>query len=130
MTAFDPTTAYSQDWQWLDFVEDVTWEREAAGGPIRVTGLKARITDFDTADLQSMAAGLALTSEAVAIVVWQPTPIDQSGLTAEDERTFAPKSGHILRREERNNEGWMIVGVSKTRFGHWNCACEREVLNG
>jgi hypothetical protein len=129
MTAFDPSTAYSQDYQWLDWVESVTWEREGEAGPILVDGLKGRFGDFDTADLQSLAASLALTSEAAAIVVWQPTPSDQDEPTSEDDRTFAPKSGHILRREEHDNEGWVIVGFNRSRFGHWNIAIEREVLN-
>lgn len=121
--SWNPSTAYGDEHQWLDFVEDVTWVH----GETSETGLKGRWGDFDTADLQSMAAGLGLSSNAAAVVVWQPTPSD---VDQEDrDPTFAPKAGHILRRTTKGNEGWVVMGVLESRFGHWSLGCEREVVN-
>ncbi len=120
MTAYDLRTSYSNDYQIADFIDSVTWE----SGDTRVTGLKGRWGDFDTPESQSLAAGLNFTSEAAAVVIWQPTPTDET--TPPD--TFAPVEGHILRRED-TGEGWLVLRVAKSRLGHWLCACEKEVLN-
>lgn len=121
--AFDPATAYGDEHQWFHFAEDVTWVH----GETSETGLQGRWGDFDRPDLQSMAAGLGLSTEAAAVVVWQPTPAD---VDQEDrEPTFVPKAGHILRRTTKGNEGWVVMGVVESRFGHWVCGCERETVN-
>lgn len=121
---FDPATSYSQDHELHDFIEDVTWEVSTPDGLVSTTGFKGKWGDFDTPDLVSVAASLGLSSEAAAVVVWQPKPDD-----ADWEPTFAPKPGHILRREEKGNEGWVIMGHGESRFGNWTCFCEKEVLN-
>lgn len=119
-STFKTDGIFSNDWQYQDNIENATWERLADPEAVRVTGLKARWGDFDTPDLQSLAAGLGLSSEAAAVVVWQP----------DSNKAFAPAAGHILRRESLGNEGWVIIDSIKSRFGHWSCACEREVTNG
>jgi len=122
---FDPTTAYAADYQWLDFIEDITWEVPTEAGPEQTTGLRGRWGDFDTPDFASVAAGLGLSSNAAAVVVWQPKPADVSTW----EPTFVPKPGDILRREAQEDQGWVILSSTRSRFGHWLCACEKEVVN-
>lgn len=121
--SWNPSTAYGDEDEWFPFIEDVTWIH----GAISVTGLKGRWGDFDRPDLMSMAAGLGLSTEAAAVVVWQPTPAD----VAQEDRdpTFIPKAGHVLRRTTKGNEGWVVMGVLESRFGHWSLGCEREVVN-
>ena len=126
MTAFDPQTAYRNEGQWKSFSERVTWEKQTDAGPVLLTGLTAQWSDFDTPESQSVAAGLSFTNDAAAVVVWQPTLADGSEPTVR----FAPAEGQILRRESKANEGWMIRSLLFSRFGHWVCACEREVVNG
>lgn len=107
----------------MDFVESVTWERKNGSN---VTGLKARFGDFDTPDLQAVAAGLAFTNEASGVVVWQPTVNGQQPAVP-----FAPMEGEFLRKESGDKSGWMIRGgFVKSRMGHWSIAAEREVVNG
>ena len=123
---FDPTTAYLGDYQWQNFVEDTTWEVPGDPTPARMNGLKGRWGDFTTPDFRSLAAGLAFSTTAAAVVVWQPTPSDET----EPPFTFTPKSGHILRRESKGSEGWLILDATQSQFGPWLCACEKEVVNG
>lgn len=125
MTTFDPRTAYRNQGRFKSFRENITWEKPSEAGVDRVTGLLATIGDFDNPELLTLAAGLALTSESAAVVVWQPVSTG-----SEPQTVFAPAAGHVLRRESESNEGWVIVAFSRSRFGHWNCACEREVING
>lgn len=120
---FDPSAAYANRYQFQRFTEDVTWENTSGE---RVTGIKARFGDFDHREAISVAAGLTLSSEAAAVVVWQPkTPSGD-----EPNVLFAPAEGHVLRRESKAGEGWVIQAVQQSRFGHWVCACDREVSNG
>lgn len=121
MTAYNLSTSYTNDYELADWIENVTWERHGDPDPIKTTGYKGRWGDFDTPDLQSMAAGLALSSEAAAVVVWQPNSIDTP---------FTPASGHILRRESKANEGWVVIAVLESPLGHWMLACDKEVTNG
>lgn len=134
---FNPTTSYSQDYQWMDFVENVSWHYTRVGEGTddivneSLDGLKGRWGDFDTPDLTALAAGLGLSSQAAAIVVWEPIPSD-----ADDdwEPTFSPKPGHTLRRQDvldeaGSPEGWIIQSVHRSRFGHWLLPSEKEVLN-
>lgn len=122
MAAFDPSTAYANRWQYMRFIEPVTWERK---NDTSVTGLKARFGDFDTPDLQAVAAGLAFTNEASGVVVWQPTVNGQAPAVP-----FAPACDDILRKETGDKSGWLVKGILKSRFGHWSIACDREVVNG
>lgn len=127
MTAeFDLATSYKNDHELADHIENVTWERSTESGPVLLTGLKGFWGDFDTPELMSLAAGLEVTNEAAAVVVWQPDLADGSPPTI----AFAPAQGNILRRESLGNEGWMILRTTKSRFGHWLCACEKELVNG
>lgn len=126
-TTFDPRTAYRNQGQFKSFRESVTWEKPTDDGPVVLTGLTATFGDFNTAELQSLAAGLALTSESAAVVVWQPD-VDETDPLPEASR-FAPAAGHILRRVSQSNEGWVILSVLRSRYGHWNCVCDREVVN-
>ena len=131
-TAFDPRTAYRSQGQFKSFRESVTWEKPTDDGISTLTGLTATFGDFDTPELQSLAAGLALTSESAAIVVWQPD-VDEDAPLPEGStapQAFAPASGHIIRRESVGGEGWVILSATRSRFGHWLLVCDREVVNG
>lgn len=122
--AFDPETAYHGDWQYLDRVKDVVWEQP--DGTI-VTGLKARWGSIHTPDMLSIAAGLGLSSDAAAIVVWQPKPSDTS--ESDWEPTFAPRDGHLLR-VVTTNEGWVIRDATRLQtHGKWLLLADREVTN-
>lgn len=120
---FDPETAYSGDHQYHDRVKDVSWEIIDGA---TVTGLKARFGTIDTPDLTSVAAGLGLSTDAAAVVVWEPKPSDTD---AEDwEPAFAPKSGHLLRLD--TGEGWLIHAVVKSQLaGKWNLLVDKEIAN-
>jgi hypothetical protein len=123
MPSFDPETAYNADYAYRDRVKDVTWEHDS----IVSTGLKARFSNIDTPDLVNVAASLGLSSDAAAVVLWEPKPTD---VEVDDwEPAFAPKSGHILRRED-TNEGWSIVSVTKSNLkGKWQMLVDKEVVN-
>lgn len=126
--SFDPSKAYHGDWQYQDFIEEVSWIRAADGGSDVTTGLKARFGDFDTPELVSLAAGLAFTHELAAVVLWEPKPSD---VVLDDWLPiFAPKSGQLLRRDDHDGERWLIVSAKQSRFGYWLLACEREATNG
>lgn len=122
-STFQTAGVFANDWQYQDNIESVTWERKNGSN---VTGLKARFGDFDTPDLQAVAAGLAFTNEASGVVVWQPNAPDGSPPNV----AFAPIEGEFLRKESGDKSGWMIKGQLKSRFGHWAIAAEREVVNG
>lgn len=119
---FDPTTAYANDYQWQNLVENLTWEVTSDTETLQYSGLKGRLDDTQTPDIQSVAAGIGLSSDAAAIVVWQPTTV-----TTFD---FDPKPGHVLRRDAEEYEGWVISSVRKSRFNHWVCIVDKEVTNG
>lgn len=122
--AFDPETAYRGDYQYRDRVKDVSWE---VTGADTVTGLQARWGTIDTPDLVSVAVNLGLSTEAAAVVVWEPKPSDVT--VSEWAPQFAPKSGHLLRRED-TGEGWLIASVVKSQLaGKWLLLVDREVVN-
>lgn len=121
-SGFQTAGVFDNDWQYQDNIEPVTWERKNGSS---VTGLKARFGDFDTPDLQAVAAGLAFTNEASGVVVWQPTVNGQAPAVP-----FAPACDDILRKETGDKSGWLVKGILKSRFGHWSIACDREVVNG
>lgn len=123
MASFEPAKVYADDYQYFDFVEDVTCERDGTS----VTGLKARWDDSGPSDVQNMAVGLGYSTEAAAVVVWQPTPTDVA--QADREPTFAPQPGDVLRRTTKSNQGWIVREVLASRFGHWTLGCTREVEN-
>lgn len=123
--SFDPETAYHNDWEFFDRVESVTWE--LPGGESH-TGLKGRWGAINTPDLVSAAAGLGLSSDAAAVVVWEPKPDDVA--VADWQPQFAPTHGHVLRRTDENDEGWMVIVVTRSPFkGKWQILCDKEVLN-
>lgn len=130
--AFDETTAYHGDWQWVGRVFDVQWERDTDAGPIIVTGLKARFSSI-TGNLVSVAAGLGITTQAAAVVVWQPKPTDVD--ETDWEPTFAPKEGHVLRKSvpdpDVRGDGYVIVGdvAERAAKGRWRVFCQEEVVN-
>lgn len=129
MAAFGVTTAYHNEWELHDRVEDVTWERPSDDGPVITTGLKGRWSAIDTPDLLSVAAGLGLSSDAAAIVVWEPKPTDVA--VADWVPQFAPKPGHVLRRSEENSEGWIIKNAARSVFkSKWSLLVDKEVENG
>lgn len=122
--AFDPETSYHAEYTYVDRVKDVTWERSEG---LVVTGLKARWGSISTPDLSSIAAGLGLTSDAAAIVVWEPNPSDTA--VADWEPNFHPRVGEILRRED-TNEGWVVKDVTKMQTkGKWLVLADVEVTN-
>lgn len=122
--SFDPETAYCGDYQYRDRVKDVTWER--TGIEQHVTGLKARFGLIDTPEFASVAASLGLSTDAAAVVVWEPKPADITDWTP----AFDPKDGHILRRED-TQQGWLIASVTKSQLqGKWLLLVDREVTNG
>ncbi len=115
MTAFDLTTSYTADYSLVDLVEATSWIYGST--PTTVTGLMAQWGDFSFADMSSVAAGIGLSSEAAAVVVWQ----------ASASTTFAPQQGHILSGAVSGR--WIIHSFVQVEFGHWNCICEKEVTN-
>jgi hypothetical protein len=119
--AFDPTTAYADDYRWHDFIEEITWEVPDGESVTHYTGLQGRLTDVHSPEVQSMAAGIGLSTDAAAFVVWQPSTVTTF--------TFAPRPGHVLRRVAEQYEGWSIADVQKSRFGHWVCIVDQEVTN-
>lgn len=132
--AFDEATAYRNEYQWVGRVIDAVWEYTAFEDTIRVDGLKARFGPINTPDLISLAAGLGLTTEAAAVVVWEPKPSD---VEVEDwEPVFDPRPGHILRRdmpvteEGQVAEGWLIKSASRsTGRGKWFLLVDKEATN-
>ncbi len=122
-STFDPTTAYSQSWKYQRFIESVTWQKQNGD---KLTGLKAKLSDSNNADIVSLTGGIGLNTEQAGFVVWQPNSSNGS----EPAIPFAPASGDILRRETKGGEGWLVTGVKDSRFGHWTVVCEREVVNG
>lgn len=125
---FDPSKAYHDDWQYQDFIEEVSWIQPADGGEKITPGLKAKFNNFTTSDLQSWAAGIALPSDAAAVVLWEPKPDDVSL----DDWTpqFSPKYGDNLRRDDQGGERWTILSFKRSRFGYWSLACEKALVNG
>ena len=122
--AFDPETAYYGDYQYRDRVKDVSWE--IPGGAIE-TGFKARFGTLDKPDIQSVAAGLGLSSEAAVVVLWEPKPTDVA--LADWTPRFAPVAGHILRREG-TGQGWIIASITgSTHKGKWHLLVDKEVTN-
>ena len=118
MANFDPTTAYRDDWKFTDFVEEAAWESQTPdAGPNILTGFRARRSDIDTPEMQSLAAGLALTSSAAAFVVWEPTAMNDD---------FDPKPGDRLRIADG---GWVVRRVERSVFGRWAAVCEREKVD-
>lgn len=115
MTAFNPSTSYAKDYELADFVERATWEYGSE--PTQVANLKAQRGAIDTPDLISVAAGLGLSSDAAAIVVWQATA----------STTFAPKPGHVLQLATSGR--WVIRAIDASQFGQWTCLCTKEVTN-
>jgi hypothetical protein len=124
---FDPETSYAADYTYRDRVKDVRWEIPGEGEPTITTGLKGRWGTVDTPDLITVAANLGLSSEAAAVVVWEPKPSD---VDVDDwEPEFAPKPGHILRRDD-TEEGWLIASAVKSQYaGKWLLLCDKEITN-
>jgi len=123
VTAFEPSTAYLNDWQFMDFIEGVTWEIPGDPDPQLVTGLKAQFKTIRKSDLQG--SNVVYTNDTASVAVWQPEPTSGGIQTP-----FNPKPGHILRRVDRSNEGWVILDSTTDEIGRWNVTCEREVVNG
>lgn len=120
-TDYDLSTSYKSDFELADFVEDVTWEKSADN---KVTGLRGHWVQVRQSDMSS-GAGVGFVTNTVPVVVWQPEP--SIGAVAQ---VFTPQPGHILRRTEKANEGWVVLDVDTNDLGHWVCNCEREVTNG
>lgn len=128
--AFDETKAYQGDWQYVGRVVDVTWEHQTLTDTENTTGLKARFCSVSTPDLVSVAAGLGLSTQAAAVVVWEPKPID---VAATDwQPSFNPKNGDTLRIEAGVNQsqGWVIHEVtSHSNQGIWHLLVDKELIN-
>ena len=121
--AFDPETAYAGDWQYMDRIKDVAWEHDGQ----TVTGLKARWGSITTPDFTSIAASLGLSSDAAAIVVWQPKPDDVA--TADWVPTFQPRAGHLVRNAT-TQEGWSVKDATQfQQKAKWLLLADREVTN-
>lgn len=122
---FDPETSYHDDWEYVDRVKDATWER--ADGQT-VAGLKARWGSINTPDLMSTAVGLGLSSDAAAIVVWQPKPTDTDvGVWVPNLR---PRAGDVVRRTD-TRQGWSVKDVTQLQTkGKWLALADVEVVNG
>lgn len=131
--AFDETTAYRNDYQWVSRIVNVTWEFLDEAGQVQTTdGLKARFGPISSPDLLSVAAGLGLSSQAAAITVWEPKPSDVD--VADWVTVFDPKPGHILRKEVIEEgavaEGWLVKDASRsTGKGKWFLLAVAEVTN-
>lgn len=125
MASFDPATAYSQDWQWMDFIEEVSWERPTGSDPVIRDILQAQFGDESTGDLTSVSGGIAFTGTAVPVVVWEikPADVDLASWTP----VFAPEQGHILRTAD--GTGWLILTVVASKFNRWELTCQKEVTN-
>lgn len=122
--SFDPETAYRDDWQYLDRVKEVDWER-SDGTPY--TGLRGRWGGINTPDISSVAASLGLTSDAAAIVVWQPKPSDEDADSWEP--FFRPRQGDVLRRVD-TGEGWIVKDATELHTkAKWLVVADREVTN-
>lgn len=122
---FDPETAYHGDWQYVDRVKAVTWETQ--GGEF-YTGYKARFGSVASLDISSIAAGLGLTSDAAAIVVWEPKSSD----VAADDWTplFAPQAGDVLRVDS-TGVGWIVKDrTHEPMEAKWIVVADKEVVNG
>lgn len=117
MTAFNPATAYAGNHAFLGFVEATSWERNVDDTLTTTTGFKAKRGPIESPDLVSVAAGLGLSSDAAAIVVWQATATT----------TFDPKAGQIL--DLATSGRWLIKSTHASRFSNWVCLCEKEVVN-
>jgi hypothetical protein len=121
--AFDPDTAYYNDWRYMDRVKDVAWEKPDG---TTVTGLKARWARQSKSDIQSAGGGGGHTTEAAAIVVWQPKPADVD----EDDwqPSFTPATGHVLREVE-TGRGWLVLSAEAVGLCKWELVCDREITN-
>lgn len=121
---FDPTTAYLNEHQWFDFVEDATLEvPTTGGGPTIIDGLKARRENLSTTDFQGIAAGLALSSSAAAFVVW--APVDPNSSEAVE---LGIRQGSVVRLAT-SLDGWIIQAHERSRFGHYVIVCDKEIVN-
>jgi len=134
--AFDPTTAYRLDYQWLHFSEDATLELpNETETPDQITGLKVQRGDLNAREFQSLAAGLALSSSAAAFIVYPP--IDPA---TNQQLDLGLYQGCLLRIVEADtvtseellanrNVGWLIQAYERTRFGHYLMVCDKELVN-
>jgi hypothetical protein len=119
MTAFDPATSYANDYELMDFVEELIWEHP--GG--KLDGLKGRRADIKGPQYLPVAAGMRLTTSAAAFVVWQPTPTDSTAQNV----AFAPQPGQVLT--DALGSRWIIQWSDKSRFRHWAMILDVEPQN-
>lgn len=126
MTAFSPSTAYSQGWQFYNDIEDVCWERQTDAGPVISCSLKAKFGDRERGDLQGYGSGIAAIVDVRTVTAWEVKP---ATISFDDwEPQFDPAPGHVLRKSD--GEGWLIVSIAASTFGKWILNCQLEQHNG
>jgi hypothetical protein len=114
---FDPETAYQGDYQWMNFVQEATYEQPMPSGesPIRIDGCHVRIADITSPEFTALTVGLGITSSTTAFLFWNSTDAE-----------INPRPGDVLILAD---ERWAVQNMKRSVFGYWQLACEKEPDN-
>jgi hypothetical protein len=126
-TAFNPRTAYREEWRYVDGVEDgVLITREANAEEIESHPVKLLRADVTRADFQQLGLGLLITPEAKVWYLWRlfvdgrPEPPEP---TNEDTLELAADG-------DGNPTHWLIQQVAEIRSGTmFVCVCVKGRVN-
>lgn len=112
MASFNPSTAYLNDWQHYDFIEDAELEPAPHSNGVRAAGLKVRRDDLASDDFAGIGTTTAINERSTGFVVWETTD------------AFDATPNGLLRLED--GSGFIIKGSRRSRFGPWVVIADEE----
>lgn len=112
--AFNPRTAYANDWQWMHCVDDGRIERRTGGNTLTSwCDVKAVSLDVSSPRFAQIAAALFATADQTLFHVW-PQDLAAGVEDPTYNATDKPTNGDKLIIDD---EVWTIENVSDSRFG-------------
>lgn len=120
-TAYDPETAYRDEWRYHDFIEDGDYQPPATGEVTeQAFALKVKRLDATDAGFEPIALALGLSAEDTVLLVWNP--LDANGVQQE----FDPEANGMMILDDAS---WVINNLRTSRFGHWEMGVTKATEN-
>lgn len=127
MSAFDPSTAYACDYEFLDFTEDARLYPMADNATDRLVYMAVKVRREDLSDPYTAAISSQLLDipRATGFTVWKKStqPVEGESLT--------PEQGDTVRLGV-NGDGtqYLLKAVTQSRFGCWIVGAVEKLTDG